>query len=328
MKRVLVTGGAGFIGYYLAKHLADQNLNVTIVDNFTRGKKDEAFETLISRKHVEFINCDMTNKSEFETLNGKYDEIYHLAAINGTKNFYEIPQEVLRVNISALMNLLEWIDTENCGKFLFSSSSEAYAGTIRAYGRAGEFLPTEESIPLTIDDVFNPRYSYGGSKLIGEILTINFCRQKKVPFSIIRYHNIYAGRMGFDHVIPEFCKRIHEKENPFRIFGGEETRAFCYVDDATKATQMVMESEACNGEIVHIGNSNEEIKIIDMAKMLFEINEYTPKIDIKSAPQGCVQRRCPSTDKLKKLTGFEPKVPLAEGLKKINDWYMKAYTKG
>jgi len=325
MKRILVTGGAGFVAYYIAKQLVEDGNEVTIIDNFTRNQPDKDFQDLIEKENVTFINADMTDKSFANSLNGFYDEIYHLAAINGTKYFYSKPYEVLRVNILALMNLLEWVTEQNTGKFVFTSSSEAYAGTISSFGKENDFVPTEETIPLSIDDIFNERFSYGGSKLIGELLTINYFKKIKVPFSIIRYHNIYGPRMGFEHVIPEFCKRIYNQENPFTVFGGDETRAFCYIDDAVEASILVMRKEECNGQVIHVGNSKEEITIIELAEKMLQLSSSEVSIQIEKGPAGSVKRRCPNTGKLKRLTGFEAQVHLLDGLKISIEWYMSAY---
>jgi nucleoside-diphosphate-sugar epimerase len=325
MKTALVTGGAGFIGFHLANYLWKLGYSVTILDDFSRGQKDEDIANFIAQDRVRCVSADMTEKRFYDDLADRYDEVYHLAAVNGTKNFYNCPDKVLKVNILALMNMLEWANGENCGKFLFTSSSEAYAGTIAEYGDRYDYIPTKETIPLTINDVFNPRFSYGGSKLIGELLTINFLNAKQVPFSIVRYHNIYGPRMGFDHVIPEFCKRVFDKANPFTVYGGEETRAFCYVLDGVMASVAVMISDKTNGQIVHIGNSSEEIKISDLASTLLKILGYEAELDIKEAPKGSVKRRLPNTDKLKLLTGFSAKIPLKEGLKLTGEWYMKKF---
>jgi nucleoside-diphosphate-sugar epimerase len=315
MKKVLITGGSGFIGCHLANYISDFNVELTIADNLSRGKMDDEFNNLVRKTNVKFLQIDLTKKEMLDQLSDNYDYIYHLAAVNGTKYFYEKPQEVLRVNILALLNILDWIDMDNCGKFLFASSSEAYASTVKRFSRYEEFIPTNEDIPLSVDDIFNARYSYGGSKLIGELLTVNYCRTKKIPFIIVRYHNIYGPRMGYEHVIPEFCRRIYDCEKPFRIFGGEETRAFCYADDCIKATKLVMESEACNGEVVNIGNSSEEIKIADLLKKLFDITGYMAPLEIIPAPEGSVQRRCPDTSKLQRLTGYKAETGLDAGVK-------------
>jgi len=327
MKRVIVTGGSGFIGFHLASYLAkDDSTEVTVIDNHARGIPDDMFKTLIKRKNVIFHNADMTTKDFYKCLNGRYDGIYHLAAINGTKNFYERPYAVLKANIGSLMNMLEWCTPENCGGFLFSSSSETYAGTLNCFiTEHSEFIPTREDIPLSIDNVLNPRWSYGGSKIIGEILTSNYCRTHNVDFKIIRYHNIYGVRMGFDHVLPEFFKRIYNREDPFKIYGGQETRAFCSVNDGVRATEAVMLSKRCNGEIVHIGCSTQEIKIIDLLEKVFDIADYHPEIEVHPAPEGCVMRRCPNTDKLFELTGFRAQETLDDKLPEMYQWYMQKY---
>ncbi len=327
MKRIIVTGGSGFIGYHLANYLSeDANSEVTVIDNHARGVSDEMFNAVVAKPNVIFFNEDMTKTDFYQRLHGKYDYIYHLAAINGTKNFYERPYEVLQANILTLMNMLEWCTPENCGAFLFSSSSETYAGTFNRFlGEHPEFIPSKEDIPLAIDDVLNPRWSYGGSKIIGEILTANYCRTRGVPFKIIRYHNIYGIRMGFDHVLPEFFKRVYLRKDPFHIYGGEETRAFCAVEDGVRATEAVMRSERCNGEIIHIGNGTQEIKIIDLLQKVFDIAGFHPAVDVQPAPAGCVMRRCPDTRKLQALTGFQASITLDEVLPSMLEWYMQRF---
>lgn len=327
MNRAIVTGGSGFIGYHLAEYLSrNADTEVTVIDNHARGVPDAMFQNLISRGNIVFLNADMTKKDFYEQLHGKYDYIYHLAAINGTKNFYERPYDVLRINILTLMNMLEWCTPDNCGAFLFSSSSETYAGTLNCFlGEHREFIPTKEDVPLAVDNILNPRWSYGGSKILGELLTANYCRTHNIAFKIIRYHNIYGPRMGFDHVLPEFFKRVYNRENPFPIFGGEETRAFCAVEDAVRATEAVMLSEKCNGEVVHIGNSTQEIKIMDLLQKVFEIAGFHPEVDVQPAPVGCVMRRCPNTDKLRELAGYQASITLDEALPEMYRWYMAHY---
>ena len=318
MTKVLITGGAGFIGYHLSKFLYDKGYQVTICDNLFRGKMDDDFKRLIEQKNVIYINCDLTNFKEFEKIDKDYDSVYHLAAINGTKFFYEIPHKVLRVNVLSVINVLDWFITTKCKKIIFPSSSEAYAGTM-AISKIP--IPTPEEVALTIEDVNNERRSYAGSKIAGELFFINYAKKYKFEMAIVRYHNIYGPRMGHEHVIPQFIHRILKEEKPFKIFGGKENRAFCYVDDAIKATELVMQSNKTNMEIINIGNDKEEIKIIDLAKKLFTISGYKAKIVTEEAPKGTVIRRCPNIEKLKKLTNFSPRFNLDYGLKKTYEWY-------
>ena len=319
-RKALVTGGAGFIGYHLSNHLADFNYDVTILDNFTRGKEDLEFKVLTNRDNVKFIHGDITKPETFDKLKTDFDYVYHLAAINGTENFYNIPDQVLKVGVLGTINILDWFSKQNRGKLLFSSSSETYAGAMKLMGDKFP-IPTPEEIPLVVDNPANVRWSYGGSKIIGEIAFHAYAQAKKInDFSIIRYHNIYGPRMGNEHVIPQFIERIVKNENPFKIFGGDETRTFCYVDDAVRATQMVMESDDTNGKTIHIGRDDGELTIFDLAKELFKIANVNPNFEYHPSPEGCVMRRCPDITKLKSL-GYNPKTILEEGLRKTYEWY-------
>ena len=318
MARVLITGGAGFIGYHLGKALVEDGYEVTLCDNLFRGKMDGDLAALCQRTNVHFLSCDLTEPKSTETLGDGYDYVYHLAGVNGTRYFYEMPHVVLRVNVLALVNVLDWFVQARCGKILFASSSEVYAGTARLFGVT---IPTPEDVPLVVDDIRNPRVSYAGSKMIGELLVLNYARAYGFPYAIVRYHNIYGPRMGHEHVIPEFCKRILERENPFRIQGGSETRAFCYVEDAVRATTLVMDSPECDQQVIHVGNPREEVAIVDLARRMFGLFDHHPELEVLPVPEGSVKRRCPDIGKLETLTGYRPSVALDVGLKETFAWY-------
>jgi UDP-glucose 4-epimerase/UDP-glucuronate decarboxylase len=313
--KILITGGAGFIGFHLAKYLAVSNSDVTICDNFFRGKMDSDLKNLVQKENIKFVKCDMTNKKDLDRLEKDYDYVYHLAAINGTKYFYEIPHTVLRVNLVSLLNLLDWIIDTDCKRVMFLSSSEVYAGT------PDKPIPTPEDVMLTINDVKNPRNSYAGSKITGELLCLNYARMEGLGITIIRPHNIYGPRMGFEHVIPELIMRILRKEDPFKIYGGDQTRAFCYIDDFVKGIELAAKSPKSKGEIFNIGNDREEISIVDLAKKMFKLFKFTPELKILEPPSGSVDRRCPNIDKAKRFLGYEPRIDLNYGLMKTYNWY-------
>lgn len=317
--KVLVTGGAGFIGYHLAKSLAEESYQVSLCDNLFRGRMDRELIALCQRDNITFINCDLTRLEDMGKLGQGYEQVYHLAAINGTRYFYEMPQEVLRVNVLALINLLDWLAKVGGAKMLFASSSEVYGGTARAFGVP---IPTAEEVHLTVDDVYNPRLSYAGSKIVGELMAINYGRAHHFPVNIVRYHNIYGPRMGYEHVIPEFCVRILRRETPFKIYGGDATRAFCYIADAIEATKSVM--RLIEGEIVHVGNDREEIIMRELAERLFAISDFHPPVQVLPGPEGTVARRCPDISKLARLTAYQPKVSLDQGLRTTFAWYREA----
>src|SRR3989338_5180229 len=169
MKKILITGGAGFVGYHLAKLLAKDSSEVVLADNFFRSKKDSDLDELLELSNVKLVEGDLTDSKSWEALGDGYDEVYHLVGINGTKLFYKIPHEVLRIGVSTTMNVLDWFHTKNNvphAKILYTSSNEAYASALEAFGKLP--IPTPENVPLVIADTYNARWSYGGQKLIGE----------------------------------------------------------------------------------------------------------------------------------------------------------------
>jgi len=326
--KTLVTGGAGAIGLHMSKFLLDKGEEVVILDSLfrTNSKIDSELDSFLKNPKVEFIHADLCNSNLKQKLGeDKFDRVYHLASINGTELFYKIPYKILKDNLIGTINLLDWFsESNNKGKILLTASCEAYAGTVSSFGYK---VPTDEKVPLCIEDVKNTRWSYGLSKLVQEALLIYNSKQGDgFNWSIARVHNAYGERMGWKHVIPQFMQRIIQKQNPFEIHGSDDTRSFCYVEDTVRALYSVMESDKCNGEIINVGDDKNEIVIKDLALKIFDIANYHPKIKEFPSPEGSVKRRCPSLDKLRALTGFEDKVSLDEGLQKTYDWYKSHYS--
>ena len=322
--KVLITGGAGFIGYHLAEYHRRRGDGVVILDNLFKaeGRADPAFEALVGSPGVTYLAADLTRPlAPVETVGSDgFDVVYHLAAINGTRLFYEIPYQVARTNLLITLHLLDWLEGRRVGWLVYASTSEVYAGCEQVGLLT---IPTGEDIPVVFPQPTNVRFSYGTSKFMGEFLCFQFGEKMKIRTSVVRYHNIYGPRMGTSHVIPEFILRMKRRENPFRIFGGNETRAFCYVEDAVTATRLVATTPGCDREVVHIGNMEEEITIEALARLLMAQFRETFDILECGGRSGSVSRRCPNTAKLKKLTGFEAKVDLKEGLSRTSEWYLR-----
>ncbi|WP_134699066.1 NAD(P)-dependent oxidoreductase [Ammoniphilus sp. YIM 78166] len=315
----LVTGAAGFIGYHLAKHLSeDPTATVICVDNFIRGERDNLYEDLTGRPNVIEYSIDLTKPDQLVKLPDNIELIYHLAALNGTQNFYERPYEVMKCSTLPIFYLLDrYRDSPSLKRFIYASTSEVYASTVRKFKWV---IPTTENVPLSIEDPCNPRWSYGASKLHGEVLINSAHQSFNIPYSIIRYHNIYGPRMGDKHVIPDFAIRI--KKGIFELYGHSDTRSFLYIDDAVKATVLCAHLEDTKNEIINIGGSL-EISILDLAKKMMEISGLSGDMKLYPSPNGSVSRRVPSVEKLEKLVGFKESVSLEEGLKRTLDYYLK-----
>lgn len=321
MAKILITGGAGFVGYHLARHLSKNDSNTLhIVDNLSRGKQDPAFEELLRNNNIKFIKADLTNPKFYELLDDDYDYIYALAAVIGVKNIISNPDKALYANTLTILNLLEWIKNTNKSlkKLFFPSSSEVYAGTFKHYNAP---IPTDEKVNLTVEDISLPRTTYALSKMVGESACFNYCKKYKIPFIIGRYHNVYGPRMGNNHVIPELLLKAKVAREYLDVHSVNHTRAFCYLDDAAEMTIGLTQLSNLSGEIFNIGNSEEEITIGKLAQKI--INTVNPSLKIKALDNqdGSPERRCPNIDKLKKAIHFKPKISLNNGIALTWEWY-------
>ena len=314
--KILITGGAGFVGLHLAKLLSENSSNkVYIIDDLSRGRQDEDFSGIVKKDNVVFFNEDLKKIEALKKISEiGFDHIYHCAAVNGTRNFYERPYYTLSNNIQITINGIEAFKNSGA-KFLFTSSSETYSGNENLD------VPTPEVIRVSIKDVFNPRWSYAGSKIVGEQLFIHAAKEYGMRFSIVRPHNFYGERMGYEHIIPGVIKRILEKQDPFELIGGNETRSFCYIEDAVRALEKVMLSDKTDGKIINIGK-NDEVLIEGVYKKIFNLTGFNSKNVVrKDSPEGSTNRRCPDVSLLKKLTGYTAETSLEEGLRKTYEWY-------
>lgn len=318
MARILILGGAGFLGYHLAERLSqDPGQSLTLVDDLSRGRMDPELAALVSRPGVTFVRADLTDPAALTGLPRQWDQVYMLAAVVGVRRVTDEPARVIRVNTLALLNLLEWLGPGD-GVLFFASTSETYAGGA-SLGQVP--VPTPETVPVSISDVHNPRFAYAASKILGEAATIHYGSTKSLRFVIGRLHNVYGPRMGADHVIPELCLRALDREDPFRVFGPEQRRAFCHVADAVEAILRLVTTERAWGQVVNIGNDTEETTVGDLATLVLKTAGFSPRIQPLPAPAGSVGRRCPDLSRLRALTGYTPKVALESGVRETFAWY-------
>ncbi|MFI1252508.1 NAD-dependent epimerase/dehydratase family protein [Streptomyces netropsis] len=316
-KKILITGGAGFIGLHLADKLA-ATCDVTLLDDFSRGRSDEQLSQLLGR--VTLVEHDLTTPVPDGLLADDFTEVYHLAAVVGVVHSNEEPQRVLRTNLLATVHLLDWFTTLTGATLCFASSSEAYAGSVEA-GVAE--VPTTEDVTLVVSDPTVARSSYGFSKIAGELLCRNYARTFGFALRMVRFHNIYGPRMGYEHVVPQFIERLLGGADPFPIYGADQSRAFCYVDDAVDAITALTALPTKETLLVNIGNDQEEVLIEDLARKVFETVGRRPAVDIHPAPPLSPLRRLPDLTRLRALTAYDPKVDLSEGLRRTYEWYAR-----
>jgi UDP-glucose 4-epimerase/UDP-glucuronate decarboxylase len=317
MARILVLGGAGFIGGHLAARLAAEGHTLTLVDDLSRGRRDAALEALVARPNVTLVQADLTKAGALDGLPRQWEQVYMLAAVVGVRNVETDPARVVRVNTLSLIHLLDWMPGQ--GEVLFfASTSETYASGVAA----GHLpVPTPETVALGVPDVAAPRFAYAASKMLGEAAVIHTARARGLRAVIGRFHNVYGPRMGTDHVIPELSLRALRRDDPFRVFGSEQRRAFCHVSDAVEAMTRLLATEAAWGQVVNIGNDAEETPIADLVALVLRVARFAPTIEARPAPTGSVARRCPDLGRLRALTGFAPKVDLEAGVTETFDWY-------
>ena len=313
----LVTGGTGFIGSALVRRLVKSGHRVRVLDNNTRGIPERLHGL---GEQVDVWEGDIRNPETVTKACEGVERVVHLASINGTEFFYSQPDLVLAVGVRGMMNVIDGCRTHGVKELFLASTSEVY--------QTPPHIPTDETVPLSIPDPLNPRYSYAGAKIISELLTINFGRNYFDRAVIFRPHNVYGPDMGWEHVIPQFVVRMKQATEQsregtihFSIQGtGKETRSFVYIDDFIDGLLLVLEK----GEhlsIYHIGTSD-EIAIKELAIM---VGKYFGR-DIEIVPgertEGSTERRCPDISRMRTL-GFSPRIRFSTGLDLTAEWYVK-----
>ena len=314
--KVLVTGGSGFIGSGVVKGLLQRGHTVRVLDDNSRGSPRRLTDVA---DDIEFIQGDVRDPEAVDRATAGVDAVAHLAFVNGTEFFYTKPKLVLEVGVKGVLNTLESAIKHKVAQYWLMSSSEVY--------QTPPVVPTDETVGFYIPDPLNPRYSYGGGKLISELMAINYGRGVFEKTIIVRPHNVYGPDMGWEHVIPQFVLRAEAavKQNPsgpvpFPIQGdGTQMRSFVYVDDFVDGCLAAyLKGEALG--IYHVG-TEEERSIADVARTVVEQFGREAKIEPGKAPEGATNRRCPNISKVRAL-GYSPKFSFVDGVKKTADWYV------
>ena len=284
MKKILITGSEGFLG---------KNFILATNQKFKFYKFDKK------------LNGDLAKKRSFPQV----DYVLHLAAFNSTKDFYNNPLKVIYDNFFPTFNLINFYrKLKRKPIFIFTGTPEIASGAVDLFNYK---VPTDEKVPSVIPNILNKRWSYAGSKSLSEQVVIH----SGLKFIIIRPHNVY-GQFQKNHFIPEFINRSNK--NKIELYGWKNKRCWLHIDDFCRALELVINSKICINEIINIG-SNFEMSTLNVAKLIlkYKYPNKNKKIIKKDAPEGSVMKRMPNIKKIKKLTGWEPKITVKEGILKF-----------
>ena len=300
MSKILVTGGAGFIPSHLIDALLENNHEVTSIDNFVTGKKDN----LSKKENHTFIKADVNNLNEIEPIlrKGNFEYIFHYAALVGVQRTLNNPIGVLN-DLSGLENIFFLAKETKVKKIFFSSSSEVYGEPVE--------LPQREYLtPL------NSRLPYAVIKNVGECFCKSYKQEHNIDYTIFRFFNTYGLRQSKDFVVSKFIELAKDNKD-ITVYGtGLQTRTFCYIDDHIEATIKAFEDNVFNNEIVNIGN-NEETTILHLAETIIKVLNSKSKIKhLNPLKEGDMTRRQPDIKRMQSLLNRDF-TSLEKGLKKI-----------
>ncbi len=304
--RVLVAGGAGFIGSHLCEALLADGYEVIVVDNLLTGRI-ENIAHLLDHPRFRFLQRDVADLEPIAV-----DAIYHLASPASPEGYRRYPIETLLVNSLGTLRLLEYA-RHSRARFLYASTSEVYGDPL--------VHPQSEDYFGNVNPV-GPRSCYDEGKRFGEALTMEFVREYGLDARIARIFNTYGPRMdpADGRVVPNFIVRALTGE-ALEIYGdGSQTRSLCYVSDMVRGLRLLMEREGLAGTVVNLGNPDERT-IRELAELIRELTGSTVPFTYSPPRPDDPVRRCPDIRRARELLGWEPEVPLEVGLAWTIDYF-------
>ena len=308
-KRILITGGAGFVGSTLAQLLADRN-EIVIFDNFTRDSISET--NLTSHPNVSIVKGDILDAEAIAEASRGAQLVVHAAAIAGISSTVENPVETMRVNMIGSANVLAAATAVGkVERFIDFSTSEIFGS--RAYN-------VNETDQATTGAVGEARWTYAVSKLASEHLTHAYHKQHGLPTVILRPFNVYGPGQTGEGAITVFVRKALKNEDLFIFGDGGQIRAWCYVDDMVDGVMAALTHENAVGQSFNIGNARAVTTIHGLAETIIRVLGSSSKIVFKPALSADIELRIPSVGKARELMDFEAKTDLDEGLRRTAEW--------
>lgn len=314
MQKVIVTGGAGFIGSHLCSRLLNDGYSVVCIDNFLTGSKKN-IEGLLENSKFKLIEADVSQQFTDE-INEQLNDasfIFHLASPASPIDYQNHPEETLLVNSLGALNMLKL--AKNFGtRILITSTSEIYGDPLEH--------PQKETYFGNVN-TFGPRSCYDESKRFSETATYVYLNKYGIDARIIRIFNTYGPNMQKDdgRVVSNFINQALENKDITVDGDGSQTRSFCYVDDMVEGITKVMFGENTKGEVFNLGNPD-EFTIKELAEMVISMTKSVSKIKYsENFREDDPMRRKPDISKAKKILDWEPKVKIEEGLQKTIEYY-------
>ncbi len=308
MQKILITGGAGFIGSHLIDFLLQKNFEIICIDNFITGDR-ENLSHLEGNSRVKIIEHDVREPFDFSD---ELSWVLHFASPASPKDYLKYPILTLETGSIGTKNMLE-LAKKTGAKFMLASTSEVYGDPL--------CNPQPESYYGNVNPI-GKRSVYDEAKRFSEAITMAYHREYGLDIRIVRIFNTYGERMQMDdgRVIPNFVCQALKKE-PLTVYGdGTQTRSFCYISDLVEGIWRVMNVEY--HKPINLGNPN-EMRIIDLAHLVLKLTGSSSKIIYKEMMEDDPKRRRPDITLAKKLLNWEPKVSLEEGLKRTIEYFRR-----
>jgi UDP-glucose 4-epimerase len=308
-RKLLITGGAGFVGTHLAERFSDKT-EVVLFDNFRRNSLT-LVPSLETQSNIKVVSGDVLDPASVSAALDGVDTVIHLAAIAGVSSYYQEPLQTLRVNILGTANVLEQAARRGICSFIYFSTSEIYGPSA---------LWVDEESFHAIGPVSDRRWVYATSKLAGENLSLRYAEAHGFACTTVRPFNIYGPRQVGEGAISNFCRAVVNGQ-PMTIYGdGSAIRAWCYISDLVDAVESILRTPAAAGLAFNIGNPAEVETTVGLARRIARLVPGAT-MQFQDVSRSEVRARVPSIEKARKLLGFTPKVDLEEGLNRTLSWF-------